>query len=395
MSRIKYFGLQICLWIACSAHAATECAAPALDGQPVASFLDAFGVTCAEPFAIAQKKSWGVARDQSLDFGHLQALNDAWTSLARSFQIEAAKAGNSATGQFASEIQLRAKLTASDFAHDMQSGVLPPNALYRANHWSTDQWVLQAPANGVGHNALKEAPSDLKQALQQDCQDAGSSRCQSAINSAAALSKLWMTAFLAAQTISDAGLKTLNTKIQQDNEEWQHFFKSGKTMLPLDFVLTDWLEARHYKETPEYADGQVGPPKRQWFLLHPAVAMEHVNSAPDGQQLKPILQLELVGVNWWRPQDRPFSALPLLNALSGISLMTTYADRSGVKDVGGGILFVFNNSLTVGVSRYGDRTGLSLSTDLLDTLKNSHLSSDYEDLRKRFNEISRARAKLP
>jgi len=48
----------------------------------------------------------------------------------------------------------------------------------------------------------------------------------------------------------------------------------------------------------------------------------------------------------------------------GISIISTYADRAGTKDVGHGLMFHYDHVYSLGVTRHGDDTGVFLSIDL-------------------------------
>ena len=56
--------------------------------------------------------------------------------------------------------------------------------------------------------------------------------------------------------------------------------------------------------------------------------------------MKPVLYLELIGVNRWNEKDR-WIDVPALRYLSGASLIVSYADREGMKDTGYGFMLTF------------------------------------------------------
>jgi hypothetical protein len=112
------------------------------------------------------------------------------------------------------------------------------------------------------------------------------------------------------------------------------------------------MEKKHF-----YKDYLVGPPKRQWHAIQPGVVIENVSDAEDGENVEYSLAMEWIGINWW---EDSIIGIPL-----GVSLVSIYADRSTVNDVGHGVMFHFDNKYSVGVSDHDGDTGIFVTMDLL------------------------------
>lgn len=105
------------------------------------------------------------------------------------------------------------------------------------------------------------------------------------------------------------------------------------------------------------------PPSHQIILLHPGVGLEYVNKATDGSRLEPAVIMEWVGYNSWSYRGRGVDvsmARPL-----GVSLVTTWSDRNGSKNIGHGLALHWNHNLTTGLTwRNGGEAGLFISIGL-------------------------------
>jgi hypothetical protein len=145
--------------------------------------------------------------------------------------------------------------------------------------------------------------------------------------------------------------------------DWSRYFELARTQTTLDLILTSWLEGSHMRQ-----GFIVGPPKRQWFMLRPNVILQYHDGAPKGDQFKPGLSLEWLGINYW--DDSPLG-FPL-----GLSVTTVYADMPDVNSVGTGLTLHFNNSFTIGWARHGDDDSFHVSTDLLQLVQDRQQQFD-------------------
>lgn len=142
-------------------------------------------------------------------------------------------------------------------------------------------------------------------------------------------------------------------KLASIEKEWLVYWDAARSMTFLDLSLTSLIEGGDVIKSGHIA----GPPEKQWFALHPNIVYEIVKGAPAGQRSKEALSIEWIGVNWWKnsPINIPF----------GISLSSLYADRVGVKTMGHGATFYFNNKYALGIVRRGGINGIFVSVDLL------------------------------
>jgi hypothetical protein len=116
---------------------------------------------------------------------------------------------------------------------------------------------------------------------------------------------------------------------------------------------------REIEKTP---DAFHGPPNHQWIYLHPGAALAYVPHAPDGEQLKLALSVELVGFNrWWWKGESAKRAI-------GASIVTNYADVATVNDWSFGVAVHVRQRYTFGATRASGRTGYFVSADLAQLL---------------------------
>jgi hypothetical protein len=148
------------------------------------------------------------------------------------------------------------------------------------------------------------------------------------------------------------------TRVNQMSDQWDRFLDTGRSQTLLDLSLTSILERGHFNRGT-----LVGPPSRQWSLLHPDFGYEHADAAPFGQRDRLAVIVEWIGVNWWgdtSPLKIPF----------GVSLASVYADRPATTSVGHGLLFHFDNKYSIGWTTRDDNGSFFFSVDLLRLIDN-------------------------
>ena len=86
----------------------------------------------------------------------------------------------------------------------------------------------------------------------------------------------------------------------------------------------------------------------------------------------------MVGVSWWNEKTSPIG-YPF-----GISLASVYSDRASVDEVGHGIMFHFNNSLTVGWADHDGDDGYYVTVDVLSLMaeKKKRWEDKWDDVTK-------------
>jgi hypothetical protein len=133
--------------------------------------------------------------------------------------------------------------------------------------------------------------------------------------------------------------------------EWDEFLTNTRSQTILELALNSYLYRKHESER------FTSPPRLQYILLHPAVVIEDVRGALDGEQTQEALMVELAGINGWREKPWYYP--------TGVSVIALYADRSGNDDVGYGVALHFKGVYTLGYSVHGDEGGIFISGDLL------------------------------
>ena len=258
----------------------------------------------------------------------------------------------------------------------------PDVVVFRRAGWQITRRQMRLAPFDAARLPTISLPTDLNP----DCATPDSALCASTLKTGRAMMLQWRLAdtlaALASQTVIDA----VAAQVEAKEALWKKYLYDSKPMLPFDFMLTDWLSGG-WSQSDQFDKGFRAPPRTQYFVLHPAAAVEYAAGAADGQQLKPILYLELIGANRWDPKQR-WIDVPGLNKWSGASLIVSYADRDGIKDTGYGMLFTFDNVYSLGVSRYGAKTGVFLSLDLANLWRDKY-KPEYEKYKNSFEQLKK------
>jgi hypothetical protein len=313
-------------------------------------------------------------------------LVPAWQQVAADLDALSARvpaAGVTSLRSVLERIAKRAHATAADIAMAAEVKSQADVASFGAVAWGIPQKGLFLPE--VKRKSLGDLAEILVDTeLDPLCVDRSATACRSALERGRELMLHWKTAESLGALASDATIAEIGRQIAAKDELWNRYLYDSKPMLPLDFVLTDWLTGG-WSKSDQYPDGFREPPKTQWFLAHPSVGAEYASAVDDGQQLKPILYLEIIGANRWNERDR-WIDLPGLRYFSGLSLIVSYADREGVEDTGYGALFTFDNVYSVGITRYGSETGVLLSLDLANLFREKY-KPRYEKFKDKFENL--------
>ena len=134
------------------------------------------------------------------------------------------------------------------------------------------------------------------------------------------------------------------------DNQWDKFFKESRSQTPLELLING-------KRFKNQSGRFLSPPKTQLIILHPTVMMEYVKDAPDGEQQREGLVLEIIGINRWE-RDKWYKP-------TGIALIAAYSDKPEIKDWGYGALLHFGNSIAIGAASYSGETGIFITADLL------------------------------
>lgn len=360
------------LWVA-PVPAATDCAKQTLAaGESARDYLERYGEDCVAVEVAAQWKKWRITAADSPQVEDHSSMVPAWHALADAFGQLAQTAPIGKMKDVYGELSSRARATGTSLRVAMELRQLPDVALFRRDAWEQVRMNLPEYKN-AGDPAFRDL--DIGSAMDEDCNEPASPLCTTTLTQGKQTMLYWKLADKLAFTVSSATPDELAKQVAGKDALWNRYLYDSKPMLPFDLALTDLFE-RQWSKSDQYPDGFREPPVRQWFLLHPSVAMEYVSAAEDGQQLKPILIVELIGVNYWDNMRRPIN-VPLLRTFSGASLIVSYADRAGLKDTGVGALFTFDNVYSIGVTRYDSETGVSISLDLANLYREKY-KSQYE-----------------
>ena len=138
-------------------------------------------------------------------------------------------------------------------------------------------------------------------------------------------------------------------------KRWDFYFEKTRPQ----FIWELKLNSDFYNKRRKGKRALQQPPNHQWILLHPSVALEYIDTALDGNRFKQAIVLEVIGYNkWhWRASDGMKRAL-------GVSLITSYSDRSKMHDIGYGVMLHYKHKFSVGYTNRSSNTGYFVSFDL-------------------------------
>lgn len=150
-------------------------------------------------------------------------------------------------------------------------------------------------------------------------------------------------------------------------KDWDAYFVTGRAQSFADITLTTVFERKHFEK-----GFLVGPPARQWFVLHPNIVAEYASGAPSGERLRSALVIEWFGVNWWHDT--------VIKIPFGISVASLYSDRPGVKGVGHGFTIYVDNKYSIGYANHDGENGYYISFDLLKLFEDKKKQAErYQD----------------
>jgi hypothetical protein len=292
-----------------------------------------------------------------------------WFQLAEAFSRLANQAEGLPIESDISAVAKRARGAANVIAEAQDADSLTDIALPRNSAWKLSNTLLLMSIRDHGM-------VNFKQTIDSACEDVTSEVCKRSIQLGKPFITAWKKADYISQQLSEDVLKQISGAISKKDEIWNTFLYDSKPMYPQDLFMTDLMNKQWYSDETRYGDGFPAPPRTQYFFLHPSFAVENVASAADGEEMKPVFYLELFGANRWNPDDRWIDA-KYLRALSGFSLIASYADRAGIKEVGYGGLLTFDNVYSIGITDYDGETGFFISIDLANLWREKY-KSGYE-----------------
>ena len=146
------------------------------------------------------------------------------------------------------------------------------------------------------------------------------------------------------------------------SKDWEDFYNNARAQTFIDTIYT---ASRYSSELAGSAF--VKAPDKQYFLFRPSVVMEYVDGAADGEQFKGALSFEWYGFNYWR--ECPY----VFDNACGLSLVSTYSDKASADDHSLGLMFHYDNNLSLGLvmgTGGSNDVGVFVTVDLLKAVEN-------------------------
>lgn len=386
-SSSRALALAALLWAA-GACATIDCAQEKLSAlDDAGSYLRAYGTDCiAEPLK-EHLARWKIVntRDKAEQQANMKRMLEAWKEIGDALRTLSAESPASVDGKRSEMKDIytamaeRAVAAHEALAAAIREDYAPDVVVFRRAGWQiTPQLQL------LSFDAPKKLPRvQVRAGLDADCAVPDGALCASALRTGKAMMLQWRLADTLAAVASQTTIDAAAEQVAAKEALWNKYLYDSKPMLPFDFMITDALTGG-WSDNGDFGDGFRAPPKTQYFVLHPAAAVEYVSGALDGQQMKPVLYLEIFGANRWNAKDR--IDMPVLNRWSGASLIVSYADRAGLKDTGYGALFTFDNVYSIGITRYGAKSGVFLSLDLANLWRDKY-KPQYEKFKNTLQQL--------
>lgn len=230
----------------------------------------------------------------------------------------------------------------------------------------TNSWQVRTPRQGGGANTEQGIVPQESNAQCLNTQTGYGKTCMAVLND------LYLAVSAANADKNRVDLEKALSNIGLYSAAWDSYFTEARSLTPWELALNTYL----YKDELS-KDSFVLPPQSQWFLLHPSIVVENVSDALDGDQQKEALSLEWIGFNRWN------ASIPY-----GLSIVSTYADRSSVDDTRHGVMLHVNNSFSVGFTGIGeDDKGVFINVDLLKMLQSKDKRfNDYKNKIKEYRQ---------
>ncbi|ALO46395.1 hypothetical protein [Pseudohongiella spirulinae] len=298
-----------------------------------------------------------------LEESHLQAVEAIVQRLANTVSSEAIRlenanlAGASAVRTVAERLRGEAPSQTTDAlrqARDSDGG------------W---QFALEEDRYGPSVNNVPLL-QPINTILTPNCQaQPASDGCQQATES---LEQLLRVANLM-QQVNQRADRTLGINLhafQRNNVMWDLYSNEARVQYPWEMLLNGHLYQSDIRQRERTSGRELAlvdriPPERQIILLHPSIGMEYVDEASDGSRFEPAVVMEWIGFNTWKFAGSGTDVR--MRRPLGVSLITTYSDRDGSKNVGHGLALHWNNKLTTGLSWRSDGDiGVFISIGLAD-----------------------------
>lgn len=159
--------------------------------------------------------------------------------------------------------------------------------------------------------------------------------------------------------------------LHRRNTEWKNYFEKARAQYWWELKFNSLIYDLKNQRKQVCGDGndkvaascaRIGafePPHDQFIVLHPTAALEYIDGAKDGEQFKPAAVMEWLGYNHWSWKKDGAMGLAL-----GASVISTYADRDGTKDLRHGFVLHVNHRYSAGMSFGDGKTGFFVSADL-------------------------------
>jgi hypothetical protein len=234
---------------------------------------------------------------------------------------------------------------------------------------NTSAWAV-TEFNGSISVSNIELLAYLKQECATDITDA---QCNAAIKLSASFMRtsIAMDQVIAAfnQPMIEANAEFLS----QRDKEWNQYFNTVSVQFPWELAFNSW---RFTENNAETLQNFPRAPNSKFILLHPSLGFEHIDTPGGDTSTNAAVVLEIFGYERWR-----WRGAKATNRW-GLSAIVSYADISGMDEIGYGVLLhtPVKNIAFGAVYRDGDagsETGIVLNFNLskfLEQYKNIDLS---------------------
>jgi hypothetical protein len=148
-----------------------------------------------------------------------------------------------------------------------------------------------------------------------------------------------------------------HTEATELRGRWWTYFHQTRSQYPWE-VLVNALDFKHKISKATSRSRFQLPPNHQWIVAHPEASLEYLKDAPDGEQLKPTVTLEVFGFNRWSWKGEKTSRA------FGVAAVANYSDVATIRDWRFGAVIHVAHRYSFGATRSSGDTGYFVSADL-------------------------------
>jgi hypothetical protein len=183
--------------------------------------------------------------------------------------------------------------------------------------------------------------------------------CETTFAGVAAVFRAVKLANLALARAESDTIRAFVAETARRKRSWDDYFDVAHSQYWWELQLNARRLVDDRNELEGVKQGFRSPPTNQLILLHPSTALEWARREPNGSSYGAIVNVELLGGNWWR-----YDGDGSLGRSFGIAAIVTARDRVNMRDFAWGASVMLNQRYTFGLTTDGKHYAVMLTTDV-------------------------------